>query len=852
MLKRIGAEESGEFKAVASGTLPCGRPVVVNADGTVSSVAGSAESIGTPVVFETGVNWYNAATFDSNSNKVVIAYSDSGNSHYGTAVVGTVSGSSISFGTPVVFSSSNTRKLERIAFDSSNNKIVIAYSNVGSSGDGTAIVGTVSGTSISFGTAVVFHSGDVDWVSVTFDSSNNKVVVAYTDVSAGNDHGHAIVGTVSGTSISFGSEATFNSATTFYVMTTFDSNSNKVVIAYRDNGNSGSGTAKVGTVSGTSISFGSASVFESGGISFLSSTFDSNANKVVLAYQDGSNSSYGTAVVGTVSGTSISFGTPQVFNSASTFYTSATFDTDQNRVLISISNANATGDVVPTTVSGTSLTFDDFITFESGQTEHLSSTFDTNQNSFVAAYTDGGNGNKGTSNAVRLSSTNITSENYIGMSRGVAFQTGSAAAVGSKTEFESGDVKGVMGTVYDPDNQKIIISYVDDDNSDYGTAVVGTISGTTVSFGTPAVFESGTTGYTSIGYDTANDKVVIAYRDESNSNYGTAVVGTVSGTSISFGTPVAFNSRDTRWIQVTFDTNAGKTVISYSDNGGTSDGKANVGTVSGTSISFGSQATFASTNANYTAAVYDSNAQKHVMCYRDNSNSDHGKAVVGTVSGTDITFGSAATFNSSSTEDIGIGFDSSNNKVVVANTHGSDSNKIKAYVGTVSGTSISFGSATEIVSQSYGANVLYSPTASKILIGYATSSNIPSYKTCTVSGTSITNVSDSVTLGEALSVRRFAFDLSSGSFLVVGRLNTGGGSASYAFTLNTIATTRGEVASGQAASMDIIGSVSDNQIGLTTGQQYFVQTDGTIGTTAATPSVLAGTAISATELVVKT
>ena len=62
----------------------------------------------------------------------------------------------------------------------------------------------------------------------------------------------------------------------------------------------------------------------------------------------------------------------------------------------------------------------------------------------------------------------------------------------------------------------------------------------------------------------------------------------------------------------------------------------------------------------------------------------------------------------------------------------------------------------------------------------------------------------------------------------------------------------GEVASGQAASVDIIGSVSDNQIGLTAGQQYFVQADGTISETAGSSSVLAGTAISATELVVKT
>ena len=38
---------------------------------------------------------------------------------------------------------------------------------------------------------------------------------------------------------------------------------------------------------------------------------------------------------------------------------------------------------------------------------------------------------------------------------------------------------------------------------------------------------------------------------------------------------------------------------------------------------------------------------------------------------------------------------------------------------------------------------------------------------------------------------------------------------------------------------------------LTAGQSYFVQTDGTLGTTAASPSVFAGTAVSATKLIVK-
>ena len=75
---------------------------------------------------------------------------------------------------------------------------------------------------------------------------------------------------------------------------------------------------------------------------------------------------------------------------------------------------------------------------------------------------------------------------------------------------------------------------------------------------------------------------------------------------------------------------------------------------------------------------------------------------------------------------------------------------------------------------------------------------------------------------------------------------------SIVFTPSTLVTNRGQVASGSSASVDIIGTVSTNQDGLTPGQSYFVQTDGTLGLTAGSPSVFAGTAISATKLLVKT
>ena len=111
--------------------------------------------------------------FDSSNNKVVIAYRDNGNSDYGTAVVGTVSGTSISFGTPVVFESANSQQTS-VTFDSSNNKVVIGYKDEGNSSHGTAIVGTVSGTSISFGSAVVFNAGETSQLVGTFDSSKIK------------------------------------------------------------------------------------------------------------------------------------------------------------------------------------------------------------------------------------------------------------------------------------------------------------------------------------------------------------------------------------------------------------------------------------------------------------------------------------------------------------------------------------------------------------------------------------------------------------------------------------------------------------------------------------------------------
>lgn len=349
--------KTAEF--VASGTLSNGQAVILNSNGTVSAIAATGPETGTPTGFDTGSGLYTSATYDTLNNKIVISYQDVNNSSYGTAVVGTVSGTSISFGTAVVFHSSNNSNFST-TFDSVANKVVIIYKNGGSADAGTAIVGTVSGTSISFGSAVVFNGGTSDMGS-TFDTNSNKVVISYRNMS-NSSYGTGIVGTVSGTSISFGTAVVFQSSSSYGSRATFDNNSNKVVVAYENRGSSSAGTAVVGTVSGTAISFGTPVVFATTVTTYLAVSFDSSSNQAVIGYSDVNNSYYGTAKIGTVSGTSISFGSANVFASSDLNYMSSAFDSDSNSVIFSYNDKDASiGKAAAFKTSGTTLTSTNFV-----------------------------------------------------------------------------------------------------------------------------------------------------------------------------------------------------------------------------------------------------------------------------------------------------------------------------------------------------------------------------------------------------------------------------------------------------------------------------------------------------------
>ena len=421
-----------------------------------------------------------------------------------------------------------------------------------------------------------------------------------------------------------------------------------------------------------------------------------------------------------------------------------------------------------------------------------------------------------------------------------------------------------LASAYDPVADRVVVFYRDGGNNNYGTAVVGTVSGTTISFGTPTVFKSSECNYNAATYDVASGKIVVVYEDSANSSYGGAQVGTVSGSSISFGSRVTFNPNGTtRHLAITYDSTAQKVVVVYAWNTFFS---ASVGTVSGNSISFGSQAQIAQSSNQYRncSVTYDPTADKIVAVGSDLGQSTRPEAFLGTVSGTSISFGTDVAINGNSgSNSNSIVYDASIQAVVVVYQSSTDSNGY-AEVGTISGSTLTFNNNRTMFDNTGGYNyeLAYDSYAQKSVVFYQAGGNLDPYAVVlTGSGTNLTAGTPVQIDNRNQDQNTLVFDSGSNQVLL-SWYNTQDTqqeavmfrNATTAINLtaeNYIGTAKSGAPSGQGVTLNTQGSIDDNRTGLTAGQSYYVQTDGTISTTAGDPSVFAGTAVSSTKLIVK-
>jgi hypothetical protein len=475
--------KDGQVRAVASGTLPNGKAVIVNSNGTVSAAAstGTAGASGTKVAFDGSPLEGLVSNYDPDQNKVVMFYSDNGNSKYGTAVVGTVDNSdnSITFGTPVVYSSASTEKMG-CTYDTNSNKHVVGYKLAAGF---KSKVGTVSGTSISFGSeATISNVGTSHPMSMCFDNNSNKVVASYSDAADG-DKGKSAVGTVSGTSISYGSPVTWWASTVNNHQSCFDSNENCVLVFFQKSGNDG--YVAVGDVSGTSITYTTAaSIGNLAERPFCE--FHSGSNKVILAYMDrddGESAAARTVTIGGSSGSrTTSFGSEVNFASGASNncpIRGIVYDPDANKILISyLEESGGNIRMGIGTVSGTDLTFKDpnqLLVSENAGAIFIPLVYDTSSDRVIAAYDDTQNSDAATAIVVTVDTlgTNITSENFIGFSDG-AFATTQSAAINTANTIDRNQSGLTAGQTYFVQTDGTIGTTAADPSVTAGTAISAT------------------------------------------------------------------------------------------------------------------------------------------------------------------------------------------------------------------------------------------------------------------------------------------------------------------------------------------------------------------------------------------
>jgi hypothetical protein len=245
-------------------------------------------------------------------------------------------------------------------------------------------------------------------------------------------------------------------------------------VSWRDFNASSYGTSIVGTVSGTSISFGSSVVFASVNASSISSTYDENAQKIVLSYRDATNSNVGKAIVGTISGTSVSFGTPVVYDTTFVADNDIVYDAGASKIVIAYRDVtNTQGKVITGSVSGTSISFDAPLVFEDTEPREVATTYDANSGKVVIAYWDGGNSDYGTAAVFQAPFTNLTATNYIGIADSDAADTGKAA-INTRGAVDDNQTGLTAGQAYYVQTDGTLSTTAGDPSVFAGTAVSAT------------------------------------------------------------------------------------------------------------------------------------------------------------------------------------------------------------------------------------------------------------------------------------------------------------------------------------------------------------------------------------------
>ena len=450
---------------------------------------------------------------------------------------------------------------------------------------------------------------------------------------------------------------------------------------------------------------------------------------------------------------------------------------------------------------------------------------------------------------------------------------------------------------YDPnDITKFAIMHRHPSTNQY-TMRIGTITGTTIAFGTDQTVDSTNTngGHSFQWHPKIANMVVCTYGLGSGSGGWKIKVGIVSGTTVNFSgkwdTAIdssmdydqsSYFSIDCDPSASTTDQNTFVAIAHYNNPGGMDDYRlkevagyisddGTTGTIGTVHQRLGGDMAMGFNSRQHHVRFDPATEGKYAFFYDDYNQGNAPIVRLNTVSGTTITQ------NGENNADPGNGGDSGKKQVEWITGGG----KVilswrKQYypsliIGTVSGTSISYGSILQVDSSqnpSWDIYITSNSSTRVYAVGKTAGGTGPIIgKVIDVSGTTMTegNTSDIMT-GIAGGINQ-GFGSFDGSNKIMVRGLQGNNASDYTkFTSatigqagatnlaagNFIGISDGAYADGVTATIQLSSpSIDDAQSGLTPGSSYYVQNDGSLSTTAGSPAVLAGIALSATQLLIK-
>ena len=434
----------------------------------------------------------------------------------------------------------------------------------------------------------------------------------------------------------------------------------------------------------------------------------------------------------------------------------------------------------------------------------------------------------------------------------IAKQLGSTNTISEPVSAASG--------IYIPELNKVVFATSWIDSVPYPPFVIGNlqvfvgeVSGTSITFGSGNAISINDylNKVPAIAYDSANDKIMLCY-DENNTK-AVGIVGTISGTSITFGTPVT-NSTPSTWSEGAFGAYnpvIGRCEFFFRD-------QANnrlyryAGTYSSGNSATWSLSNYSRSNTNPTDVLYDTDTNKTMLLAYDSSTSTNPTiAADSTVYNYDNTVGG---YNSSFAK-----IPNTNNFII---TYKGISNYLTAKIVSYDGVSFSSGSAYVLNS-----NAIVNPNTS---VSWNEKSNSAYVvwkigSTTTVSGLELFVSGTVITTGSVDSVLTSIGTTGEWPVVVYDSTNFvnvaayGGANSSGNFKIRPIRLASSETNSADfigitaeaisdtaTGAVNVYGGINEAQTGLTIGADYYVQDDGTLSTTAS--SVKVGQAISATTI----